>query len=116
MILKFMILSIMIPFRCNPTVEDRRYWLDLALVGKRDKGVVAVHFDVAPADCTARVQARTNHPTLPPHRGPKAIASFSHVFQPPTAAEGFERVHVVRTFEDADNLLAAFGASATPPL
>ncbi len=24
--------------RCNPTAEDRRAWLDLALVGKRDKG------------------------------------------------------------------------------
>jgi len=106
----------MIPFRCNPTVEDRRHWLDLALVGKRDKGVVAVHFDVAPAECAARVQARENHPTLPPHRGAKAIASFAQVFQPPTVVEGFERVHVVRTFGDADTLLAAFGASTSPPL
>lgn len=68
-------------------------------------------FDVPPEECVRRVAARVGHPTLPPNRGGKAIASFAKVFQPPTTAEGFERVHTVRSFEEANALLASFGAS-----
>jgi len=98
--------------RCNATVADRREWLDLALIGKRDKGVVAVFFDVAAQECKRRVAARTNHPTLPPGgRGDRAVESFAKMLQPPTTAEGFERVHVVHTFEEANALMSMFGAS-----
>ena len=68
--------------RCNATVEERRCWLDLARVSPRDcSGVVAIHFDVPPEECFARVAARVGHPTLPPHRGARAVASFVHTFQ-----------------------------------
>ena len=71
-----------------------------------------VHFDIPPEECIRRIEARVGHPTLPPHRGRKAVTSFADSMQPPNAAEGFERVHVVRSFADADALLAALGASS----
>lgn len=68
--------------RCNATVEERRCWLDLALISKRGcRGVVAVHFDVTPEECIVRVAARVGHLTLPPHRGARAVASFAYTFQ-----------------------------------
>ncbi|GAX78765.1 hypothetical protein CEUSTIGMA_g6202.t1 [Chlamydomonas eustigma] len=97
--------------RCNATVEDRRTWLDLALIGKRDKGVVAVYFDVSPEECINRVENRLNHPTLPPHRGMRAVTSFASVMQPPVMAEGFEKIIVIKTFEDANTVLSSFGSN-----
>ncbi len=83
---------------------------DPLLASSSPAGVVAVHFDVPADECLRRVQARAHHPTLPPHRGARAIASFEHVLQPPTVAEGFERVHVVKTFAEANALLQQLGA------
>eukprot|EP00798_Chlamydomonas_sp_ICE-L_P018252 gene18252-24705_t len=97
--------------RCNVVVEDRKAWLDLALIGKRDKGVVAVYFDVAPEECVQRIRTRLDHPTLPPERGPKAVASFQKMLQPPTIAEGFERVYIVTSYEESNLLMQKFGAS-----
>ena len=77
---------------------------------------MAVHFDIPPAECVARVEGRVNHPTLPPHRGVKAVAAFASSFQSPSVAEGFERVHVIKCIEDASRLLADLGASAPPPV
>jgi hypothetical protein len=66
---------------------------------------VAVHFDVPAEECKARVASRTDHPTIPFGRGAKVVESFASRMQPPTVAEGFERVHVVRSFEEAALLL-----------
>ena len=70
-----------------------------------------IHFDVAPEECIRRIEARTGHPTLPPHRGRRAVTSFADAMRPPTTAEGFERVHVARSYEEADALMALFGAT-----
>uniref|UniRef100_A0A7S0RF48 Uncharacterized protein n=1 Tax=Chlamydomonas leiostraca TaxID=1034604 RepID=A0A7S0RF48_9CHLO len=99
--------------RCNATAADRREWMDLALLSKRDKGIWAVFFDVAPDECAARVAARTNHPTIPQGRGAKAVESFAKLMQPPTREEGFERVITVRSYEEANALLTSLGAA--PP-
>ena len=74
--------------------------------------VLQVHFDIPPEECIRRIEARIDHPTLPPHRGRRAVTSFAESMRAPTTAEGFERVHVVRSFADADALLAAMGASS----
>ncbi|KIY95355.1 hypothetical protein MNEG_12607 [Monoraphidium neglectum] len=96
--------------RCNATAADRRRWLDLGLIGKRDKGVVAVFFDVAADACKRRVAARTDHPTIPQGRGARAVDSFAEQLQPPSTQEGFERVHVIRNESEANALLASLGA------
>ena len=74
--------------------------------------ILQVHFDVDPEECIRRIEARTGHPTLPPHRGRRAVSSFADALRPPTTAEGFERVHVVRSFEDAEAVLSLLGAAA----
>eukprot|EP00775_Hariotina_reticulata_P007222 gene7222-7435_t len=105
--------------RCNATAQDRAEWLDLALLcsnkqGKVMKGVWAVHFDVPSETCTARVMARTNHPTIPQGRGRRAVQSFASVLQPPSKQEGFERAITVRTRQEVDQLLILLGASPLP--
>lgn len=96
--------------RCNATANERRQWLDLGLIGKRDKGVVAVFFNVSAPECKVRVAARTDHPTIPQGRGGRAVDSFAKMLQPPTKQEGFDRVYEVATFEDANALLMQWGA------
>lgn len=103
----------MILDRCNARAEDRVQWLRLAMVSKRDKGIVAIHFATPAEECIRRIAQRVGHPTLPPERGPKAVASFAKALEPPTLAEGFERVHVVRSYEEANALMLSYGA--TPP-
>ncbi|KXZ40803.1 hypothetical protein GPECTOR_2295g1219 [Gonium pectorale] len=96
--------------RCSPDAADRRSWLDLALIGRRDKGIVAVFFDVDAATCKQRVAARTDHPTIPHGRGRRIVDSFAARLQLPTAVEGFERVYTLRSTDDAEALLTAWGA------
>lgn len=56
----------------------------------------------------ARDHCTTSHHTPLPARLPACL-------QPPSIAEGFERVHVVRSFEDAAALLRVWGATPPPP-
>ncbi|GIL69057.1 hypothetical protein Vretimale_17378 [Volvox reticuliferus] len=98
--------------RCSPDMADRKEWLKLAMVGKRDKGIVAVFFDVDPAICKARVAARTDHPTIPQGRGGRVVDSFLTRLQPPSTNEGFERVYIIRDPRDAAALLTSWGAAA----
>ena len=67
-------------------------------------------FDVSADECVARVAGRADHPTLRPGTGAHVVASFARQLQRPTAAEGFQDVFTVRTFAEADALLAKFGA------
>lgn len=76
-------------------------------------GIVAIHFATPAEECIRRIAQRVGHPTLPPERGPKAVASFAKALEPPTLAEGFEKVHVVRSYEEANALMLSYGA--TPP-
>ena len=103
--------------RCNSTKEDRKQWLDLLSdsgpssqkeEGKTKRGVVAVFFDLEPRTCIERIMQREGHPTLPPERGAKAVASFSKSLEPPLPLEGFQRVHHIKSEDEADLLLESF--------
>ncbi|KAG9047363.1 hypothetical protein FS837_002469 [Tulasnella sp. UAMH 9824] len=90
--------------RCNPTSDDRKYWVSLA--SNWSKCPIAVVFDF-PADlCVSRAQQRTDHPTLPPgNRVRMAVQSMGKAFEMPTLAEGFEGIAIVRSFEAATEVL-----------
>tara|TARA_B110001452_G_scaffold106178_1_gene88003 strand:+ start:113 stop:1342 length:1230 start_codon:yes stop_codon:yes gene_type:complete len=96
--------------RCNVSVADRKAFLELAL---RPKGAVAVFLDLPRAQCEARVAARTSHPTIRYGGGKRAVASMAQALVPPTTAEGFAAVHVLKTADDVEALLRAWGAA--PP-
>lgn len=93
--------------RCNELKVDRRQFLELAF---NPTPSVCVHFDVSPAECEARVAARTDHPTIPYGRGRGAVRSKHESFQVPTEDEGFQEIITVRDFSDANHLLSLWGA------
>jgi atypical dual specificity phosphatase len=93
--------------RCNELKADRKHFLELAF---HPTPAVCVYFDMSAADCEARVAARTDHPTIPYGRGRGAVRSKSESFQAPTEDEGFQEIIKVRDFNDANHLLALWGA------
>lgn len=89
--------------RCNPTSDERRDWLKLALWAQHP---VCVWFDYDPQLCTDRAQDREGHPTIV--AGPRvrtAVASIRS-FQPPSdwQSEGFKGLARVTSFEAAVEL------------
>jgi protein-tyrosine phosphatase len=106
--------------RCNVQATERRHWLELMFAnttpssnkGSQNPRCVAVYFDVPLSVCVERVRSRTDHPTI---RGGTAgseriVRGFYERLQVPTAAEGFDQVQVIRSPEDAQQLLQSWGA------
>lgn len=96
--------------RCNVEAEDRRKWLDLAMVNKGE--AVAVFFDTTAEECIRRIVSRTGHETIRGgdfNRAKKIVYSWVKKVQVPVCSEGFKEVFVVRTSEEARRLLAKFG-------
>ncbi|KAG8990485.1 hypothetical protein FRB90_001749 [Tulasnella sp. 427] len=90
--------------RCNPTAEDRKYWLSLA--GNWSKCAVAVVFDFPSDLCVSRAQRRHDHPTLPPgNRVRMAVQAMDKAMVPPTLSEGYDGIAIVRSFEAAEEVL-----------
>ncbi|CAE6347854.1 unnamed protein product [Rhizoctonia solani] len=90
--------------RCNPTSEERRLWLKLALWAQHP---VLVWFDYEPQLCIDRAQDRERHPTL--LAGPRvrtAITSVKRSFQPPSdwKSEGFQGLARITSFEASAEL------------
>jgi len=97
--------------RCNVTESERARWLDL--MHSPSKGETALIFFSADTDtCIGRVQNRTDHETIPHGRGHRIVSEMAKRLEPPTAEEKqrFGSIHMVHTFEDADELLHSFGA------
>ncbi|KAG8948825.1 hypothetical protein FRC04_009290 [Tulasnella sp. 424] len=90
--------------RCNPTADDRKYWVSLA--SNWSKCPAAVVFDFPANLCISRAQQRPNHPTLPPgNRVRMAVQAMEKAFEMPTLAEGFKGIAIVRSFEAAADAL-----------
>eukprot|EP00288_Rhodomonas_lens_P014587 CAMPEP_0177705408 /NCGR_PEP_ID=MMETSP0484_2-20121128/8691_1 /TAXON_ID=354590 /ORGANISM="Rhodomonas lens, Strain RHODO" /LENGTH=961 /DNA_ID=CAMNT_0019216831 /DNA_START=63 /DNA_END=2948 /DNA_ORIENTATION=+ len=99
---------------CNMDVVQRGKWLETlreaqpalfkATPGRSD-ALMALHLDVAPEQCKARLRARTDHPTIKGD-GARIIDSFAKTAAPPTPAEGFGRVLVVRNDDELEAVLA----------
>lgn len=90
--------------RCNPSSDERRDWIKLALWAQHP---VCVWFDYDSQLCIDRAQDREGHPTL--LAGPRvrtAVASMRRSFQPPSdwQSEGFKGLARVTSFEAAVEL------------
>ena len=97
--------------RCNFSADDRKEWLGMVGEGsgKREKGPVAVHFDFPVEVCRERVVNRRGHPTIPYGGGRSIVDSFGKKFEAPRVEEGFSRVIVVRSMEEVQELVLAWG-------
>mmetsp|Transcript_11139 Transcript_11139/g.27375 ORF Transcript_11139/g.27375 Transcript_11139/m.27375 type:complete len:326 (+) Transcript_11139:291-1268(+) len=96
--------------RCNPDMEDRKYWLKLAW-SPRD--AAAVHFTTSTEVCIARIRKRKNHATIKSgtkiEKLVKIVRGFSKKLNPPTRKEGFARIYSISTPAEAADLLIAWG-------
>jgi len=104
--------------RCNFSADDRKEWLGMVPGGsgkrekEKEKGPGAVHFDFPVEVCRERVVNRRGHPTIPYGRGRSIVDSFGKKFEPPRVEEGFSRVIVVRSVEEVQDLVLAWGGEA----
>ena len=100
--------------RCNVDAVDRRQLVELAMLPAAAR-VVCVFFTGASArECEDRVASRTAHPTIPYGGGRSAVQSMAKLLVPPTTAREawLDEVIEVRSFEEANALLARWGAAA----
>jgi atypical dual specificity phosphatase len=98
----------MISDRCNPYIDDREQWLAHAF---HPDDALCVWFDVDPAVCVRRADARTNHPTIAPGRAKRIVQSFVKTFAPPTRKEKFACIARVTSNVAASDLLSRLGVS-----
>lgn len=102
--------------RCNPRVQDRELWLELA---GWPKASVCVYFSADGATCAARAKGRLLHPTLRPSmtQGPgrieRAIKSFDVMFETPTRKEKFQALCQVPSHAACQELLELIGVNMT---
>jgi atypical dual specificity phosphatase len=99
--------------RCNPKESERATWLEkLRSPAKGD--VALVYFAMDAETCARRVASRTGHETIPKgsRSGRRIVTEMENLLEPPTPSEEkrFGSVHVVHTFEDAEEVLRSFGA------
>jgi len=87
--------------RCNPTSSERKSWVQLFTAGRK---VIAVFLDYSPEVCRSRAENRDSHPTLPPFRAARAIASMQAAMQAPTLAEGYSGIARVTSISSAREL------------
>lgn len=88
---------------CNLTVAKRKEWLMDAGTGMR---VWCLFFDIPIEECEYRIRRRRNHPTIPSgEAGVTILRSVAKQLQVPEASEGFEKVIVLTTVEQVEQLL-----------
>ena len=84
--------------RCNQSVEQRAWWIDLANKHWPFKNstepacIFCVDFNTPFDLCVARTKARGDHPTVPSHEAEKIIACQAKEWEVPTLKEGFTAV------------------------
>lgn len=92
------------------TAKDRKAWVNLAMTSKRE--VAVVFFDTPKEVCIERVAGREEHPTIRFGQGARVVTSFAKELEPPAVSEGFDRVFVVHSHDEAERVLLAMGAAA----
>ena len=66
-----------------------------------------VYFAASAETCKTIIVNREDHETIPKGRGERIVERMSQEIEPPTASERkrFGSVHILETFEDAEQLL-----------
>ena len=97
--------------RCNPKASERASWLE-KLNSPPRVDVSLVYFAADADTCTRRVEERANHETIPFGRGRRIVAEMNEMLEPPAPSEAkrYRSIHVVRTFQEAEEVLSSLGA------
>lgn len=96
--------------RCNLSVSERKYWLDMSNNSSNEKNVWCIYFASNPEECKWRIKNRKNHPTVTDGiQGIRLIENISHTLQVPGMNEGFSHIHIIESFKDANILLLKIG-------
>lgn len=93
--------------RCNPTSEERKYWLKLAF---DPTDAICIHFELPVELLIHRAKNRHDHPTIPIGTGETAIKQFLKQMESPRDSEKFNKVYQIRSIEDMNKLLQRFNA------
>jgi atypical dual specificity phosphatase len=93
--------------RCNPSREDRMYWLKLT-----DRRTIAIFFDYDKEVCRHRIDKRLNHPTIRAGKGGNALDQMDKEMKPPTLAERYSSILRISSFTAAREAVLRF----TPPV
>ncbi|KAI9136937.1 hypothetical protein BKA69DRAFT_72833 [Paraphysoderma sedebokerense] len=91
--------------RCNPTREDRKYFIELMF---NPKSCGCVYFTPSEATCKHRVKNRRGHPTIQENskRGESTVKHFAKAIEEPHLNEGFQSMWFVKSFNDATELIS----------
>lgn len=97
---------------CHLTAEKRKEWLEMS----HNARTWCIFFNRSIAHCKERIVLRENHPTIPPGIGGlKILDSMSKQLQPPSQAEGFERIIYIESDEDMVDQLTLWKIPFIPP-
>ena len=83
--------------RCNVTVKERKYWIDLLF---KPKKCILIHFNIDVNICIERAQKRKNHETLINKNEGNIIRSFNKNFQIPKLNEGYTKIYEIKNTND----------------
>ncbi|CAM6085520.1 unnamed protein product [Calypogeia fissa] len=93
--------------RCNPTIRDRKEWIDLAMVSPNE--VSCLFFDYDERLCLQRAKLRLDHPTLTSDsHSANAIRSMSKNLKPPSTSEGFGSIVTIRSIPAANKFVQQY--------
>lgn len=93
--------------KCNVTKQDRKNWIQMSMLNKKDIGVV--YFDYPFDECVKRVKCRVDHPTIKFGRGENIVKSFFKRMVMPDTNEGFIKMVTIKSFEECNNVLIKLG-------
>eukprot|EP01124_Arcella_intermedia_P032352 TRINITY_DN7527_c0_g1_i1.p1 TRINITY_DN7527_c0_g1~~TRINITY_DN7527_c0_g1_i1.p1 ORF type:complete len:173 (+),score=48.24 TRINITY_DN7527_c0_g1_i1:68-586(+) len=86
--------------RCNTMEKERKMFITEAKKGGATQ-VEVLFLDIPAEECKRRVSERHNHPTLSPEKGDEVIDSFLRGFKGPGQWEGYNKMMVAKTGEEA---------------
>lgn len=92
--------KIVILDRCNLTIEERKYWMDVSFKVR----CWCVWFNTEFEECLYRIGKRQNHPTVKASSGATILNSLKNKLEEPTIKEGFEKVLIA-----SDELINSWG-------
>ena len=101
--------------RTNISIEQRRYFLDIAdAYGVQH--VVAVFFDYPLRHCAHHIMSRGDHPNLgASHSSISVLLRFAQLLERPCLAEGFSEIKTITSFKESDDCVEEFIAQTLSP-
>lgn len=100
--------NVIILDRCNLTIQDRKYWMDMYTNSSNNK-IIGIYYDLGEDICIDRVKNRENHPTLSGEGGAKIIHDLVKNIDIPNIKEGFSELLIIKDDNDLEKIKTKFG-------